>query len=113
MRLRPLAWIPLVFVAACALNETPPDESTTDQDLTANEVDSSWFSDAAFTNQVGESDLYCSGGKYQTGTINTKYVARFTWPCNGAGGHKVYCYQYVLSTDGWKYQNVACPAWLF
>lgn len=108
-----------VFLAlgACGVdNGAPPDESTTDQGLTANEIDSSWFTDAAFTNQVGETDLYCSGGKYQSGTINTKYVARFTWPCSGAGGEKTTCYEYEppsCTGCAGSYTVVACPAYLF
>lgn len=103
--------LPLLFTAACALDApAEPETSSTDQDLTAQEVDSSWFSDAAFTNQVGETDLYCSGGKYQHGTINTKFVARFYSPCNGAGGTAVKCFELVVQGS---YNEVACPAYLF
>lgn len=109
MRLR--TFLPLLLaIGACGLDQSqpPPDESTTDQGLTANEIDSSWFTDAQFTNQVGESDLYCSGGKYQSGTINTKYVARFTYPCHGGAGTAT-CYE----ATGYGWQVVTCPAWVF
>lgn len=103
--------LPLLFTAACALDApAEPETSSTDQALTGQEVDSSWFSDAAFTNQVGETDLYCGGGKYQHGTINTKYVARFYWPCTGAGGHTVKCF---ATTVPGVYEQVPCPASLF
>ena len=103
--------LPLLFTAACAL-ETPaePETASTDQDLTGQEVDSSWFTDAGFTHQVGESDLYCTAGKYQQGTINTKFVARFYWPCNGAGGYTVRCFAVTLPG---QYGQVECPAGLF
>ena len=116
MGLRSCLFALFIMVGACGVDSSPPDESAVDQQLTASEIDSSWFTDAAFTNQVGESDLLCSGGKYQTGQINTKYVARFTWPCSGAGGHKVTCYQYQQpSCTGCSgsYTVVACPAGLF
>jgi len=101
--------LPFLFLAACALESDPgPQTSTADQDLTASEIDTSWYSDAAFTHQVGESDLYCYGGKYQHGTIGTKYRVQFTWPCVGAGGHPVTCQEFVGS-----WQTVACPANLF
>lgn len=103
--------LPLLFTAACALDPAEPETSTDGQDLTGQEVDSAWFSDAAFTQQVGETDLYCSGGKYQHGTINTRYVARSYWPCPGAGGHVVKCFAVVI--PGAPLQQVACPANLF
>ena|SRR5450432_132916 len=103
--------IPFLFLAACALDSEPePETSTTDQDLTGSEIDSSWFSDAPFTHQVGESDLYCSAGKYQQGQINTKYVARFTWPCNGGGGFHVSCFAVTVPS---VFEAVPCPAYLF
>ncbi len=101
----------LLALAACGVEPpSAPEQSTTADPLTADEIDSSWFSDAQFTNPVGESDLLCSGGKYQWGQINTKYVARFTWPCNGAGGGTPTCYEYD-GLSGWKV--VTCPAWVF
>jgi hypothetical protein len=108
--------LPFLFLAACALDSEPtPQTSTTDQDLTGSEIDSSWFSDAAFKHQVGESDLYCTAGKFQEGTIGTKYVVRFTWPCQGAGGSHASCQEYVPAQFGESasYQTVDCPAGLF
>lgn len=106
--------VPLIAVG-CGIDPEPSDESSVDQDLTASEIDSSWYSDAAFTNQVGESDLFCSAGKYQHGQIGSKYVIRFTWPCTGVG-HRVACYQYNQpwsSGGAGSYTVVSCPAWLF
>ncbi|MFT3695730.1 MAG: hypothetical protein QM831_21515 [Kofleriaceae bacterium] len=99
-----------MFTVACATETSAPETSSADQDLTAREVDTTYFSDAAFQNAVGESDLYCSGGKLQTGNRSSKYKVTFTWPCVGAGGDRVTCYE--LTYPG-EYEEVACPAGLF
>jgi len=112
MSIRIASLLPVILLAACGM-EPPPGESTTDQDLTANEIDSSWFSDAAFTNQIGETDLYCTAGHGHWGVQSSRYVARFTWPCNGAGGNRVSCYQLTQSPEGSSYDVVECPAGLF
>jgi hypothetical protein len=115
MTIRNLVPLLLSFsITACATEV--PDESGVEEDLTANEVDSTYFSDRAMTHEVGEADLYCTGGHYQQGIITAPFVARFTWPCNGAGGHTVTCAEYVPpSSPGAKgsYQTIACPAGIF
>jgi len=113
MSLRIASLLPLLFITACAMDGAPPDETSVDQDLTANEIDTSYYSDAAFTHQVGETDLYCSPGKYKQGQV-TNHVVRFTWPCNGAGGSVPTCFNPVWDTGGqFTLEQVACPAWLF
>ena len=113
MSLRVASLLPLLLVGACAMDGDSPDETSVDQDLTGSEIDTSYFSDAAFTHQVGETDLYCSAGSYKQGQV-TNHVVRFTWPCNGAGGSAPTCFNPV-----WDYGNhftleqVPCPANLF
>jgi hypothetical protein len=113
--IRILASFTFVLFTACALDNAPEATSETDQGLTGSEIDTSWFSDAAFQNQVGETDLYCSGGKGHWGVTSAKYYARFTFPCAGAGGHPVYCAEYVQPAFGeaGSYQQIECPAGLF
>jgi hypothetical protein len=50
--------------------------------LPANEVETFFFSDAAYENEVGYSVLACQGGFYREGRVG-RYSVRLQTPCNG------------------------------
>jgi hypothetical protein len=70
--------------------------------LPANEVETVYFSDAGYTNEVGYTILACQGGVYREGRT-TRYRARLFTPCNGSRPlNEIRCYVDSIPTT--------CPA---
>jgi len=58
--------------------------------LPANEVETDYFSDATFTNEIGSSTLFCNGSHFREGRTS-RFTLRFATPCNGGGIVEVAC----------------------
>jgi hypothetical protein len=59
--------------------------------LPANEVETEYFSDAQYTNEVGYVFRGCSGDVYREGTTG-KYKVTSSTPCNTSGPIEIACY---------------------
>ena len=58
--------------------------------LPANEVETTYYSDATFQNEVGYAILGCNGGHARSGKT-TRYMVRTSEPCRTAGTSEVAC----------------------
>ncbi len=58
--------------------------------LPANEVDTTYYSDATFTQEVGERILACQGGIYREGKVS-RFVVSTVTPCHTSGPIEVAC----------------------
>jgi hypothetical protein len=59
--------------------------------LPAQEVETTYFSDATFSVEVGFSVLACNGGHSRSGRT-TRYMVKSTMPCNYRGSDEVACF---------------------
>jgi hypothetical protein len=59
--------------------------------LPPNEVDTLYFNDADFTNNIGERILFCDGSHYNWGITASQHRAFLSTPC-GSGSPSVLCY---------------------
>jgi hypothetical protein len=92
------------LVAACGVEMNEPATSTDSADLTANDVEHYYFSDATFTTEVGFVEIPCSGGKISRGHTS-RYYAISSTACNVGGSHLT-CYEWP---DGGDQNQVPCP----
>ena len=77
--------------------------------LPNNEVETEYFSDATFTQEVGYSLLACQGGFYREGK-QTRYAVRSLTPCHSPGPIEVECL--VDNRETWCPPNI-CDSGLF
>jgi hypothetical protein len=77
--------------------------------LPANEVETVYFSDATFTQEVGYTFLACQGGVYREGK-QTRYAVRSMSPCRSSGSSETACL--VDGRETWCPANI-CDSGLF
>ena len=110
----------LVSLAGCAIDspsETTDDNTSTETSaLSASEVTHTYFSDAAFSKEVGEVVLSpnCAPGKIQWGITNTHYYVVDSVACN-TGAITVSCYEWrdYSGSVGGDFYQVECPSSVF
>lgn len=69
--------------------------------LPANEIETYYYTDANYTNEVGYTFLSCQGNSYREGRT-ARYRLRYQTPCSTGGAARVACY-----VDGMR---TTCPA---
>jgi hypothetical protein len=69
--------------------------------LPANEIETSYYTDANYTNEVGYTFLSCQGGTYREGKTS-RYRLRYQTPCSTGGPTRVACFVNSVQTT--------CPA---
>src|SRR5258708_1324410 len=112
MNIRSLVLVSLALsITACAIEPANETVSTTDQAVTANEVDKTYYSNNTFTTEVGGNQLTCGRSNLKWG-VWSRYVVESQYPCNG-GGERMTCLIYTADTSGSSYDVVECPAYLF
>ena len=79
--------------------------------LPANEVETVYFSDAKYTNEVGYVLRGCDGSVSRQGTTGNYKVTSST-PCNGSTLTGIHCYVLLTSADGTDkfWYPTTCPA---
>jgi hypothetical protein len=73
--------------------------------LPANEVEKVYFSDATYTNDVGDVFRGCDGSVFRQGTTSS-YKVTLSTPCNGSTLTEIHCNVYL---NGFWYETT-CPA---